>query len=127
MLFIKILLKGMPEHEKNGAYQAQTGKKKIQSQLFLHVKNGEKGKNDHSDDFLHNFELSDGVEFVAHPVCRHLYAVFKKRYSPTHKNYQKNRFVLDLQMPVPRKTHENVRSCKKENGINSFHFSPQRN
>ena len=123
----KISSKCVSEHEKYGAYQAQTGEKKVQSQLFLHVKNGEKGENDHRDDFLHDFELTDGVEFVAHAVCRNLNAVFKKRYSPTHQDYQKNRLVLDLQMPVPRKTHENIGRCKKEDRVNSFHFSPQRN
>jgi len=114
------------EHEKNGSDEADSGKKKVQSQLFFHVKNGEKRKNDHRDDFLHHFELSDGVISVADAVCRDLDAVFDECDSPAYQDYYENRLVVDFQVPVPCQAQKNIRCREQEDRIKFFHFLPQK-
>ena len=72
-----------------------------------------------SDYFLQDLELNQGkrpaVALESNPVGWDLESIFKQGDSPRKQNYREQRPVgtdfhfLQLQMPVPRKSHENVR------------------
>jgi hypothetical protein len=65
---------------------------------------------------LHDFELRKREPSRAEAVCRHLKEIFKKCERPARDDHQPERFVLELQMAIPRERHEDVRDEEQQSG-----------
>lgn len=101
----------------------------------------EHGEDYQSNYFLQDFELNQGerpaVALESNPVGRDLESIFKQGDSPRKQDNREQRPVgtdfhfLQLQMPVPRKSHENVRDnqhpdCRQNfriHRINAFYIT----
>ena len=97
-----------PESKSHRANQAYKRRAVVPSDLLAKVEPRKNGKNRQRNHFLDNLELKGGKFPIPKPVGRNLKAIFKKSNESTDDNDQKERLVLELQMPVPRNGHKNV-------------------
>src|SRR5690606_23354736 len=51
---------------------------------------------------------------MSNAVCRYSHEIFNECYSPTCEYDRQKRSVRELQMPIPGKSHENIRSNQKQ-------------
>jgi len=99
--------------KKDGHGDASEARGVAPFQGFSQIGDGEDRKNRESDDLLNCLQLCGGKFVGSDAVCRHLEAILKERDSPTHHHHFPKRHVAILQVPVPSKSHENVRNCQQ--------------
>lgn len=106
------------EDKIGGANHAQARPEKIERQWLAHIPYGKARKNNHSNDFLHDFKLAQRELSVPVSVRGNLQDIFEKGDAPACEYRDKKRFIIEIfQVPVPGKSHENIRADKKENGV----------
>lgn len=57
----------------------------IPFQAFLKIHYGKNGKHNKRNNFLDGFKLRSGKLVMPYAVCRHLEAIFNKRYKPAYE------------------------------------------
>ena len=121
------------EDEVHGQDEADERRQMVPVQrLALEEQSGEDGEDDERDDFLDDFELHQregaSVAGKADAVGRNLAGILKESDAPREKDDGKqgpmggNLHLLQLQVPVPGKSHEDVGDDEQENGVESFHI-----
>lgn len=90
----------------------------------LKEKGGEKSKDNKGNNLLNDFELKKGegtaVRLKTDAVGRHLKGIFKKRHAPRKEDDGNKRpiisnfHLLQLEMPIPSKSHEDIRENKEK-------------
>src|SRR5580700_9911050 len=103
------------EHKESPRDQAAERSKVIPMQLIAEVKRREDAKDRQGDDLLNHLQLVRRKRLRADPVSWHLQAVFEESNAPTDKNHLPQRHLAKLQVPVPRKSHKNVRADEQQN------------
>jgi len=99
---------------------------------FVFEKNERKQREHHEcDDLLDDLELDEreraAVFAKSDPVGRNHEAIFQESDQPTHQyearkaGFLKKFQVLEFQVPVPGKRHEDIGKQQQQNGINPFH------
>jgi hypothetical protein len=101
--------------DKEGA-QGDTGETDaiIPFERIAKIGDGEDGENRQGDDLLNRFQLG-AREFVGtKTIGRYLEAIFEESDAPTRNYHLPQRRVPVFQVAVPRKSHEDIRNCQKD-------------
>ena len=80
----------------------------IYGQSLPQVQDGESGKHGEGNNLLHRFKLCGRIGSMADSVRRNCKAIFHKCNKPANGNGNPQSSVCKFQMPVPRKSHENI-------------------
>lgn len=114
------------QHQKNKTHKV------VPFQGFIPEKDqSEAGEHQQCDYFLDYFELNQcertAVFGIAHAVGRHHKAIFQQGDTPTgdyhahDSGFLKKRQMLEFQVPVPGKSHEDVGANEEENSGETAH------
>src|SRR6185369_1199415 len=103
---------------------ADEGGDVVPSDLFAQIKHGEPTKNHQGDYLLDDLQLGRRIDRIAPAICRDHQNILEKGNAPAGQDHQQQRFVLVLQMPIPREGHEDVRrhqqQDRKPTGLQQF-------
>jgi DME family drug/metabolite transporter len=103
------------DEERPGGDEAKSDKV-VPGQWFLQVENREDGEDRKRDDLLDGLQFRRREVAMADPVRGHHQAVFEERDPPADKDYSHQRGLLELQVPVPGKGHEDVGGQEEADG-----------
>jgi hypothetical protein len=106
------------KNKEDSDYHKSETDKIIPFEFFLKIEDRKDRENKQCDHFLYGFQFCCCEPAMSDTVGRNLKTIFNKGDSPRDKNHKHKRFVFELEMSIPGKSHEDIRGEKKQN---SFH------
>jgi len=101
-------------------HQASPRCRMVPPQVLPKIKQREHRKHHQRNNLLHHLQLHRAEPLCPQPVRRHLKQVLKEGNPPAHQNHLPQRLLPELQVPVPRKGHKNVREDQQHNGPHGY-------